>query len=399
MGIDELDEVLDRFQDAAQAISANLFELDANPRWKLLQAGSLVGESASQQAEATKALADLWEWFRRFKDLLDRASAVRSKHSWLSATEVEAELAELLNGHSIDVGTIDIPLSQRNLLGNRASSTRCTPDQLLTLMSDAFERTQAVAATFGEAWEGSLPRIRASQEQLADLSETAGSLGQGSTAEWAPLRDRLDKLGELITRNPLSVQTSELERLELEIDGLRNELEAAGRLKIGLASELDSCRSLLDQLRAAALDAVEAYCDATEKIAGAQVQPPVGFDESLPEQLTRAEASCRDGRWLVAQRELADWIGRANASLRSLQQNLAANRAPIEQRNQLRGRLDAYHAKVGHLGLLEDPSLAALYQAAREALFTAPTDLDQAADLVRKYQRAVPAEPLPKAPA
>ena len=72
-----------------------------------------------------------------------------------------------------------------------------------------------------------------------------------------------------------------------------------------------------------------------------------------------------------------------------------ANRAPLATRNELRGRLDAYRAKAYRLGLLENPALAALYARAQEVLFTAPTDLAAADELVRRYQQAL-AGPTPR---
>ena len=38
------------------------------------------------------------------------------------------------------------------------------------------------------------------------------------------------------------------------------------------------------------------------------------------------------------------------------------------------------------IGMLEDPDAAERYERARDALYTAPTDLTEAAELVRSYQ-------------
>ena len=64
----------------------------------------------------------------------------------------------------------------------------------------------------------------------------------------------------------------------------------------------------------------------------------------------------------------------------------AANVAPIAFRDELRRRLEAYRSKVSHLRLLEEPELAAVHARAQRVLYTAPTDLGEAADLVRRYQ-------------
>jgi hypothetical protein len=51
--------------------------------------------------------------------------------------------------------------------------------------------------------------------------------------------------------------------------------------------------------------------------------------------------------------------------------------------------LDAYKAKAARLGAAEDPALADLYARAYDLLWTAPCDLQAAADAVTGYQRAI----------
>ena len=79
----------------------------------------------------------------------------------------------------------------------------------------------------------------------------------------------------------------------------------------------------------------------------------------------------------------------AQALLNEAQRALAANRAPIEARNQFRALLDAYQVKAKRLGRLEDPEVAQLVARARDTLFHAPTDLGLAAQLVRSFQHAL----------
>jgi hypothetical protein len=61
----------------------------------------------------------------------------------------------------------------------------------------------------------------------------------------------------------------------------------------------------------------------------------------------------------------------------------------LSRRDELRGLLDAYKAKAGRLGAAEDPDLAARYYQAHELLWTAPCDLNAAADAVSHFQQAV----------
>ena len=83
---------------------------------------------------------------------------------------------------------------------------------------------------------------------------------------------------------------------------------------------------------------------------------------------------------------LGEWRARASERRDSACRSASEHRALLATRDELRGRLDAYHAKAAHLGRLEDPHIADVYGQAHAALFTAPTDLSVAADLVSRYQ-------------
>jgi hypothetical protein len=62
---------------------------------------------------------------------------------------------------------------------------------------------------------------------------------------------------------------------------------------------------------------------------------------------------------------------------------------PIDTRQELRGRLDALTAKALAKGKAEEPVLTDLATQAREVLYSSPTDLDLAIDLVRQYERGL----------
>ncbi len=59
------------------------------------------------------------------------------------------------------------------------------------------------------------------------------------------------------------------------------------------------------------------------------------------------------------------------------------------ERNQLRGLLKAYQGKARSLRALEDDAIVALFEGARHELYTAPTDLGVASELISRYQEAL----------
>ena len=62
---------------------------------------------------------------------------------------------------------------------------------------------------------------------------------------------------------------------------------------------------------------------------------------------------------------------------------------PNNYSEELRGRLEAYRAKAARLGGSEDAELAAIYERARELLWTSPCDLREATVTLSGYQQAI----------
>jgi hypothetical protein len=113
----------------------------------------------------------------------------------------------------------------------------------------------------------------------------------------------------------------------------------------------------------------------------------------LAAELTGIVDLAAQGSWREARRALEAWTAGTTSLIGDAQRALEANRAPIEARNQFRALLDAYQVKAKRLGHLEDADLAEIFERAHAALYTAPTDLADAAQLVRRYQQRLAGSP------
>ncbi len=69
-----IDRELARYRSAADAVGANLLELDADPNRQLLDTAPLTGVTGAAWAEARAALTSVWDWFARFTTFLDAAT-------------------------------------------------------------------------------------------------------------------------------------------------------------------------------------------------------------------------------------------------------------------------------------------------------------------------------------
>lgn len=145
--------------------------------------------------------------------------------------------------------------------------------------------------------------------------------------------------------------------------------------------------------RVAALGAVQAQVQASadrcrDKIVGppriavpdASVLGPVPSIPSGPEE---------PGAWTAAAGRLAAYRARVDQVAAALAEAGRRFEAPLAERAELRGLLEAYRAKAGGAGLAEDPGLGELFEPARRVLWQAPCYLAGARPLVAAYERAV----------
>ena len=159
MTIDDLDRDLERYRSAADTVSSNLLELDGDPNRQLLETAPLTGTTAGEWADARPALTSVWDWFARLTTFLDQATELRVSPRTRLAPGRERALADFLSQPSIELGSDAIPLRDRDLLQARRATSRCTADELLALMSDAFARAREVVSRVGAAWDELVPRL------------------------------------------------------------------------------------------------------------------------------------------------------------------------------------------------------------------------------------------------
>jgi hypothetical protein len=388
--LDELDRTLARFHHAVEVMTANLFELENDPNRKLLATARLTGITAGRWAEASRSLSQLWQWFTLFKDVVERAMSLRGTRAKASP-DVQRQLDELVNSPSIQLSAEQIPLSRRALLGPAQTTVSCRPDELLARMSEAFDQAKAVVSATAQAWNDLLPRLEHDETALADMEKLAAALGERNVPELAGIRSRLDRESAMLTTDPLSIDPTTIESMAPELAAVRRDLDELARLRDGLATQLDQARALLAEVEGAIQDGRTAHDTAVAKIASASVPAPLPPDAELAGRLDRVAALGADHQWRAARGQLSQWTAQATRLLGQAQQVLAANRAPLAERNELRGRLEAYRAKANRVGLLEDASVVATYEQAHQVLYNAPTDLGVAAGLVRRYQQALAA--------
>jgi hypothetical protein len=398
MNLAELDQQLQRYRQAADAMSTNLLDLEGDSNRKLLDGATLTGESARRWGEAKGALAQLWQWFSRFQDVVTKATELRGTRSRIEPDKLR-QVEILLCGQSIELSTEQIPLAERPLLGPTQTSLHCSLDDLLGRMSSTFEQIKAMVVQTGEAWNNLLPRLQAATTELNRLTGLAATLAEQHVPELDEARAGLDRLTATLASDPLSVDQRAAADVERTLAVAGSDLDRLAALRDRLGLELQQADQLMDELSTAVADAQAAHAENRLKISRPAVQPPPPLDPATPAELQRIATLSKRGQWRAARQALDAWTKRTNQQIHDMRRATDACWAPLTARNELRGRLDAYRAKANAFGLLEDPDAEAVYNEARSILYTAPTDLAVAVSLVDRYQKAVSSrQPTPRYP-
>lgn len=147
-------------------------------------------------------------------------------------------------------------------------------------------------------------------------------------------------------------------------------------------------RDVLSRADRTLAEARAARGEVLAKIAASEVPAVSGPPTALQERLVTAAEYRRHARWHRLSPLLESLEQEAEDELQRARASLTAVTAPLAVRAELRGRLDAYKAKVARLGAAEDPLLIERYDAARRMLWSAPCDLRVAEQAVLRYQRA-----------
>ena len=376
---------LRRLEDAVAAIAANLVDLDDNPARKELDRSPLTGRTATAWAEASDALTRLWEGYRLLTEVIARAAALRDLRRPSDADR--AALAHEVLGASITLSTDTVPLARRGLLGAGRISTTCTPGELLAAMESSFATAVGVATRAGEVWDRLLP---AAAEAAAALSHVRGlTRSGGATAVLDDADRRLSRFTATLAGDPLGVDETDLVAVRTLIARADAERTSATELREALSQRLAEAHRLAGDLAEAAEAARQARERAAERFPAHDV---VAVDAGhLRYDLAAIDALAAAGQWPLISPRLADWSRRARERLTALRDAAARNAGLLADRNELRGRLDAYQAKALRHGLAEHPVLGPLYDRARTACHTAPCDLTAARAPVNAYPDALTA--------
>lgn len=397
MTLEKIDQLLAEWKQKIDLVSQNLLDLQSLPTYQKLT-GELgfpkVKLRGMTEARVTPALAAMNDLFQHFDLLLvtvERATELRKQvPRFLGSEQKCREIEQILTGPSIQLSVVSTPLAQRGLLSAAETTQAIAPKQLLEVMMEAFQVARDAVLAVDEAWLQLEPAIASAQTEITSLQKLADSLGQGTLSELVLTEKKITSLRQLIESDPLSAKADFAREIQPLILRVKTTLSVLVQQRNQIQNDLVTAHQLLNQLIEFHRQAEIAFAESQEKVVDhSMLKTPLKPEQinALSQWLARLEIKFSEGLLNPVRVGLENWTLKARESVATEEKAYAANQAPLDMRMELRGRLEALQAKALGRGLAEDAILSELAEAAKKLLYSRPTPLEQAADLITHYEK------------
>ncbi|MBD2195557.1 MULTISPECIES: hypothetical protein [Calothrix] len=395
--IDEIDQLLADWQQKINAASQNLLELQEQSTYQRLcgYSGypqlSLAGITAIRVTPALEAMNDLFQYFDLLVQVVEKASKLRQQlPRFLASADKIDEIKQLLIGASIDLPAVHTPLAQRELLSATHTVNAIAPGELLQVMTHAFSVARDAVLAVDEAWNHLDNILADAESQIYALQNSAEFLDSQVIDELVQIQTAIASLRQRVEEDPLGVRVEVEQQIQPMLVKVKSVVEQALKQQRQIRARLAIARDLLEKLTTIQANSLVTFAETQEKIVGYLIKSPSLTPEelnALTQWLTRLETKLAEGLVNPVIIGLENWIDKAQAYIASEQQVFTANSALLANRQELRGRLDALQAKALAKGLIEDGKLSDIAAQAKQILYTRPTALDKAAELVSQYEK------------
>ncbi|MER5545655.1 coiled-coil domain-containing protein [Streptomyces sp. NPDC002589] len=394
MDRDEVDRALARLGQEHEAIETSLLALQDHAGRRLLEGARLTGVTGERWQATEAQITLLWGYFDAYAAALRSAREIRGRRRW-STREDLVELTELLRGESVTVA------------GSGRLSETYSLTALVDRMNELYATSLDLVVTADAVWSALPARIDLLAAELQRTRKLAHSVGvrpgeHPAGDDLERITRTLTKLREDVVSDPLAFwvptegssapgggrpDTTVYDREARALEEVRREIDAVLTVRQDAEARLIRLRDVLSRADRTLAEARTARGEVLAKIAATEVPVVSGPPTVLQEQLATAAEYRRQAQWHRLSPLLESLEQKAEDELLRARESLTAVTAPLAVRAELRGRLDAYKAKVARHGYAEDPFLVERYDAARRMLWSAPCDLRVAEQAVLRYQQ------------
>ncbi|MFE1246349.1 hypothetical protein [Streptomyces sp. NPDC058735] len=409
MDRDEVDRALARLGAEHEAIETSLLALQDHAGRRLLEGAELTGVTRERWTSTEASITLLWTCFDAYTDALRAAREIRSRRRWSSREDL-TELTELLNGESVTLaGSAAATANAPTLHGGPTKlSERYSLVALVDRMNELYATSLDMVVAADAVWSALPARIDLLAAELQRTRRLAHSVGvrpgeHPAGDDLERITRTLTKLREQVVSDPLAFwsaaegssapgggrpDTTVYDREARALEDVRREIDAVLTVRQDAEKRIVHLRDVLSRADRTLAEARTARGEVLAKIAATEVPVVSGPPTALQEQLAAAAEYRRQAQWHRLSPLLESLEEKAEDELLRARESLTAVTAPLAVRAELRGRLDAYKAKVARHGFAEDALLVERYERARRMLWSAPCDLRAAEQAVLRYQQA-----------
>ncbi len=392
----QIDRLLTDWQQKASAANQNLLDLYDLPAYQRLNGvgnppSNVTGTTQQQASTALTAIDRLFEDLELLNQTLDRSRKLRRElPAFFINNDDLRSIEQLLTGQSVQLSNVQTPLSQRDLLSLGQQVQMISLDRLLDRMMVNFTIARDVFSAIELAWTELESKLIATHQSLIELQQLAQELQVSFPQSLITAQTNFTDLQSQIDRDPLGIDRTFTQDLTSLIERTRQELVNLHHQRQQLQSDFAAAPQYLHQLSQTNQESIESYTASQAKIIhDLPVCLPLSAEEltELELWLGRLVTKFEAGLIPPVRVGLTNWLHRVQSDIIAARSALAANRLPLDTRQELRGRLDALTAKALAKGKAEDPILADLAIRSRQVLYTSPTDLNLAISLVKSYEQ------------
>ena len=395
----QVEQRLKYYRDLVSNWSSSLYELDEHATYRLLAAGDLFGVTGDRANEIVATAPGLWVWVGQLRSRVEDIEQVVEQRTVFD--NKADEIATLFDGPTILVSKLTLPQGlpakvQRYFSAESVHdddyATNC--DGLRELFRATYEPVRDIVNEVDDVWRDLMPRIEAATATLDLAKALSARLGQ-KVPEVQLASQRLEAVRASVSDDPLSLSGNVGPDLDQLVAAAAKAAGALEHSHGSLSDDLANADALLADLRVLRARAAAAYSEAAAKVvvASGLVRVPstsvIDGQNGLAHRARQFD-NLSDGStdWREARKVVDTWKASATRLGEQLERALQANAAPLKQRDDMRSLLRAYQVKAEMTpGLSEE--IASLGQQASDELYTAPSDLDLAKELMDKFVSAL----------
>lgn len=352
----------------------------------------LSGETKQQCEAVIPAFEELFGMLALMQTQVDKAKAIMANLPRIAGRDAKlAEVTTLLS--EIKLPPVAVPLEKRGLLTGAELTQTVSADRLMEAMATSFTEANQLIFKIKAAWATLNGKVGKHEEALKLLQQEALDLG-ATAPELVEAERALTAVRTAINGDPLAADGNFEAQVVPVIEASRTRLAQLKALKAQVVGQLAEAEQALAQLKTTHASSLQAVEERKAKLTiDHEEQLTMPLDDKVIDQLVgwleRLKTTVGDGKFQAASVGLVNWTAQVLNRTSSAESAFQANDALLRERRDMRGLIDALKVRAGAEGMAEDPILSAMFVKVSKMLYSRPTPMTEARQLVKEYQDKV----------